>query len=107
LAHEVPSAEPELSSARGALAGLVLLPGDGKTVGSEAEPETGQTVGNEAEPEPSCTYIIDGILGGEAPRRCVDVAALDEGPAGEALVSRDEARARRSKAGSSAGSGYS
>jgi hypothetical protein len=38
---------------RGALSGLVLLPGDGQTVGSEAEPETGKTVGSETKPKPS------------------------------------------------------
>jgi hypothetical protein len=53
LAHEAPSAEPELCLVRDALIGLVLLPGDGQTVGSWAEPETGNTVGSEAEPEPS------------------------------------------------------
>jgi hypothetical protein len=33
-------AEPEPSFLRGALSGLTLLPGDGQTVGSEAELET-------------------------------------------------------------------
>jgi hypothetical protein len=42
-----------------ALSGLMLVPGDGQTVGSEAEPETGQTVGSEAEPEPS---LVRGVL---------------------------------------------
>jgi hypothetical protein len=32
LAHEAPSAEPELCLVRDALIGLVLLPGDGQTV---------------------------------------------------------------------------
>ena len=43
-------AEPESNFVRGAPSGLVLLPGDGKTVGSEAEPGPGHTAGSEAKP---------------------------------------------------------
>jgi hypothetical protein len=43
-------AEPEPSFVRDAPSRLVLLPGDGKAVGSEAEPGPGKTAGSEAEP---------------------------------------------------------
>jgi hypothetical protein len=61
LAHEAPSVEPELSFLHGALIGPGFLPGDGQTVGSNAEPE------------PSSIFIIGSMIGGEA-LPCVLVA---------------------------------
>jgi hypothetical protein len=63
-----------------ALSVLLFLPGDGKTVGIQAESETVQTVDSEAKPEPSETFI-GGMLGVEAPLQCVDAAGQNEEPA--------------------------